>query len=124
MKYKFLKELYNKEALFKAAYNFTDKTYIHIDADDQYYYVNIKKKDADSKDDSEEGFQNEMIAQMVRQNVMKRTERIRELLLARAFSSTVIENKQYDENDDSETDDLEISEDINDILKDWFEKYE
>ena len=124
MKYKFLKELYNKEALFKAAYNFTDKTYIHIDADDQYYYVNIIKKDADSKDDSEEGFQNEMIAQMVRQNVMKRTERIRELLLARAFSSTVIENKQYDENDDSETDDLEISEDINDILKDWFEKYE
>ena len=33
---KFSKELYSRTALIKAAYNFTDMAYIHLDADDHY----------------------------------------------------------------------------------------
>ena len=33
-KLKFNKELYSKTALIKAAYNFTDKAYVHLDSDD------------------------------------------------------------------------------------------
>ena len=35
--YKFKKELYSKIALLKAAYSFTDKAYIHLDADDEFF---------------------------------------------------------------------------------------
>jgi hypothetical protein len=33
----FNKELYSRVALIKAAYNFTDVAYLHLDADDKYY---------------------------------------------------------------------------------------
>lgn len=33
---KFRKELYSKVSLIKAAYNFTDQAYVHLDADKEY----------------------------------------------------------------------------------------
>ena len=42
--YKFNKELYSKEDLIKTAYRFIDDFYIHLDADENYYYVNIQAK--------------------------------------------------------------------------------
>ena len=33
---KFNKELYSKIALIKAAYNYTDIAYLHLDADEKY----------------------------------------------------------------------------------------
>lgn len=41
---KYSKELYSKTALIKAAYNFTDKAYLHLDDDKDYYYVSIVSK--------------------------------------------------------------------------------
>ena len=41
---KFSKEFYSKIALIKAAYNYTDIAYVHLDADDIYYYVSIENK--------------------------------------------------------------------------------
>lgn len=41
---KYNRELYSKTALIKAAYNFTDKAYLHLDADEKYYYVSISEK--------------------------------------------------------------------------------
>lgn len=35
---KFNRELYSKTALIKASYNFTDQAYVHLDADENYYY--------------------------------------------------------------------------------------
>lgn len=35
----FSRDLYSKIALLKAAYNFTDKAYVHLDADEKSYYV-------------------------------------------------------------------------------------
>lgn len=123
MKYYFTKELYNKEALLKAAYHFTDIAYIHLDSDEKNYIVNIEmKSDAKSANISELDFQNEFLAQMVRQNVSNRTKNVRELMIARAFSSTIIENNALDW--DRPLEDTLSDVDENDILVDWFEKYE
>ena len=43
--YKFNKELYSKEDLMKTSYRFIDDFYIHLDVDDQYYYVTIHPKE-------------------------------------------------------------------------------
>lgn len=111
---KFCKELYSKVALIKAAYNFTDNAYVHLDADDNYYYVAIESK-REGFEVKEQEFINEMLTQSVRHEVYQQTKNIRELLLARAMATSVIVDEEIV--DDSETDDT-FSE--NDILKDWF----
>lgn len=116
MKFSFSKDIYSKDALIKAAYNYTDKAYLHLDADFQNYIVEIEMKDG-LAGFSEKEFQNEMLAQMVRMDVQKRTKTIRELMLARAFASTVIERTEVVEDNEPEVN-------IDDILQDWFEKYE
>ena len=37
----YAKELYSKEVILKAAYAFTDRLYIHLDADATYYKVQL-----------------------------------------------------------------------------------
>ena len=114
---KFNKELYSKVALIKAAYNFTDLAYLHLDADDKYYYVNIEEKN-NSKEITENDFINEMLAQSVRHEIYQQTKNIRELLLARAMASSVI----VDEDLNEETESNHYTED--EILKDWFDENE
>lgn len=114
MTLKFRKSLYPKEALLKASYNFIDKAFIHLDADDEYYFVNIDRKEDDTEI-SEKEFENEMLTQSVRHEVYLETKNIRELLLARALATSVVADT-----------DSNVSDDINDkyteedILKDWF----
>lgn len=111
---KFRKELYSKVALIKAAYNFTDTAYVHLDADDDYYYVSIEPKQTCS-DVTENDFINEMLTQSVRHEVYQQTKHIRELLLARAMATSVIVDE--DLIDDPDVDE-QFSE--SEILKDWF----
>lgn len=112
---KFNREMYSKIALIKAAYNFTDKAYIHLDADDNYYYVTIEPKEDEKI--SEKEFTNEMLTQSVRHEVYQQTKNIRELLLARAMATSVIVDENLIDEDDK-SDDCFTE---NDILKDWFE---
>lgn len=115
---KFRKELYPKIALIKAAYNFTDEAYVHLDADDRYYYVAVTPKHAD-RAFSEQRFVNEMLAQSVRHEVYQQTKNIRELLLARAMAtSLLVDENTLDVDDEGGA----FAED--DILKDWFSEYE
>ncbi len=107
------KELYSKVALIKAAYNFTDSAYVHLDADEKYYYVTIEQK-SDMKIVTEQDFTNEMLAQSVRHEVYQQTKNIRELLLARAMATSVIVEDGIQEEEDTGA----FSE--NDILKDWY----
>lgn len=111
---KFRKELYPKIALIKAAYNFTDSAYVHLDADECYYYVTIEPKRS-GNEVSEQDFVNEMLTQSVRHEVYQQTKNIRELLLARAMATSVIVDETIV--DDSENNDVF---DENEILKDWF----
>jgi His-Xaa-Ser system protein HxsD len=112
--YKFNKELYSKEDLMKTSYRFIDDFYIHLDVDDQYYYVTIQSKE-DKKLKKEE-FMNEMLVQQTRNIINKETRNIREMIYARAMASTLIQEEQVDVEQDED--------DIDDILVDWFDKYE
>ena len=114
MRFEFNKELYSKEALIKAAYNFTDKAYVHLDSDEEKYYVLLEMKDG-AQQVKEKDFVNEMLAQSVRHVVYKQTKEIRELLLARAFATSIVTESDFDELNESK----DYSED--EILKDWFE---
>ena len=114
----FSKELYSKIALIKAAYNFTDNAYVHLDADDRYYYVAIEPKCPDYKV-SEQEFINEMLTQSIRHEVYQQTKNIRELLLARAMATSVIVDENLIDDNDGE-DSFTESE----ILRDWFEANE
>lgn len=109
----FSKELYPKSALLKAAYAFTDRAYVYLDANATHYEVDIESKK--NGDIAEKEFMNELLSQTVRLDVYSRTKNIRELLLARSIASTVIETPS--EEAIEETD----SADIDGILRDWFE---
>lgn len=116
---KYRKELYSRTALLKAAYNFTDAAYIHLDADEQYYYVELCPKQPDQLI-SEQEFTNEMLAQSVRHEVYRQTKKIRELMIARAMSSSLITEERPETEQDAPH--QKFSEDA--ILKDWFEAHE
>lgn len=113
---KFNRELYSKIALMKAAYNFTDSAYIHLDADENYYYVSITPK-RNTTLLNEHEFVNEMLAQSIRHEVYLQTKNIRELLVARAVSTSMLD-ADMEEKDTLQT--TPYSEDG--ILKDWFNK--
>lgn len=116
---KFSKELYSKVALIKAAYNFTDEAYIHLDADTKYYYVNITSKD-ECSEISNEAFENEILTQSIRHEIYLQTKNVRELMLARAMATSVIASE------DVFADDIQPRESFSEdeILKDWFEANE
>lgn len=113
------RELYSKAALIKAAYNFTDRAYVHLDADQTYYYVTISAK-AESKEPSSEEFENEILAQSARHEIYLQTKNIRELMLARAVATSVVAPTEEGEQDTVEENDFTEDE----ILKDWFEANE
>jgi His-Xaa-Ser system protein HxsD len=115
---KFNRELYSKTALIKAAYNYTDVAFMHLDADEHNFYVVFEAKPG-HEDIKEQDFLNEMLAQSVRHEVYVQTKNIRELLLARAMATSVVLN-DGELSDEHEGNDSEFSED--EILKDWFEE--
>lgn len=114
---KFRKELYSKVSLIKAAYNFTDQAYVHLDAHKEYFYVSIEPKHAGCEI-SEPDFINEMLTQSVRHEVYQQTKNIRELLLARAMASSVIVDEHLVEEDQGNA----FTE--SEIIKDWFAAHE
>lgn len=117
---KFKKELYPKEAVMKAAYHFIDKSYLHVDYSDGDYIIEIISKNEKNDDSIALEFENELLAQAVRYQVYTQTHTIREILMARAMSSTITgSNSALERSVSSENvDNLER------ILTDWFEKNE
>lgn len=118
---KYNKELYSKVALIKAAYNFTDRAYVHLDADQDYYYVTISAK-PEILELSNDEFENEMLAQSARHEIYLQTKNIRELMLARAVATSVVAPKEDGEVDSDGVSDNDFCED--EILKDWFDANE
>lgn len=116
---KFSKEMYPKVALIKAAYYFTDKAYVHLDADEHYYYVEIESK-TPGNNVSEQEFINEMLTQCVRHEVYLQTKSIRELLVARAMATSVIVKDEVI----NETEPNHKTFVASDILKDWYDNNE
>ncbi len=113
MIFKYKTEIYPKSSLIKAAYHFTDNFYVHLDERDGYFIVTLEPKS--NVDISEKEFNNELLAQVTRYEIFEQTKELREISLARALASTVIE-KRENISDDDRTDVSEA-----DILKNWFE---
>lgn len=111
---KYSKDLYKKEVIFKAAYAFTDEVYVHIDSNEDSYLIELKSKNGIEEDMLYERFENELIAQETRRIVSEKTQSIREMIVARALSSTIVCNPESN---------TENAEDFNanEILTDWFE---
>ncbi len=115
MTFKYKKELYPKIALIKAAYHFTDSAYLHLDCDEEYYRVEITPKEGFVIDEID--FDNQMLAQVARYEIYKQTKDIREITLARALASSVVEN-------DEDYSDMSESIEVDQILKSWFDENE
>ena len=114
---KYSKDIYTKEALLKASYDFTDEWYIHLESDESFFLVQLFAKDTCKPiddTDSYKRFENELIAQQTRFVVSKNTRQIREMIVARALSSTMIgEINDF-------VDDYDEKKDV--VLKDWFDE--
>lgn len=143
MERRYSRDLYPHIALLKAAYSFTDRAYVHLDLDGDYYVVEVTPKDG-SKDVAPEEFDNEMIGQAVRHEIYIQTKTLRELLVARTVSSAMLDVSQTDtqlsmsasndfgsgldrtgsiaESKWESTDAGSTEMSAEEILKDWFER--
>lgn len=121
MRIQYDKEFYSKEALLKAAYHFTDRAYVYLGVEDGSFFVDFTAKGGTQfdKEKLENEFKNELLAQVIHQTVSKETTVLRELLVARALSSTMV-----DEGISSDVAESPMTEDAQDeldaIAKDWF----
>lgn len=84
------KKLYEKEAIFSAAYKFTNKCFIYIEpAGDDSVCVYFKAKGAETNEKISTvayAFCNEVLDQQVRMDIEKRYGNIRDLIVEHAFS--------------------------------------
>lgn len=123
MRIQYDKEFYSKEALLKAAYHFTDRAYVYLGVEDGSFFVDFTAKGGIQfdKEKLENEFKNELLAQVIHQTVSKETTVLRELLVARALSSTMV-----DEGISSDAVESPMTEDALDALdaiaKDWFDE--
>lgn len=123
MRLQYDKEFYSKEALLKAAYHFTDRAYVYLGVEDGSFFVDFTAKGGTQfdKEKLENEFKNELLAQVIHQTISKETTVLRELLVARALSSTMV-----DEGISSDAVESPMTEDAQDeldaIAKDWFDE--
>lgn len=113
------KDLHSRYALLKAAYHFTDEYYVLLDQDESSYYIDISAKDGNTPEDIEGVFANELIAQSTREAILEKTSSLRELILARAFASTIIDDKISVDTSEADNSDGKIDKSL---FKDWYEE--
>ena len=122
------KELYSKEVLLKTAYSLTDKVYLHLEQNEKYWIVSWKPKENNDLNEGE--FENELIAQALREKLISQTADIRKIILARAFASTVLDdqpgeiNHTMPENVEQtiQEDTVISSQEEASILRGWFDQ--
>ena len=111
--FKISKDLYTKSVLLKTCFHFLDRYYLYLDANKDDYIIEINPKDSNEESVDIKGiFFNELIAQNTRFTILKETSDIRKLILARAFSSTMV--------DDAKLSEKNTSENV-EVFSDWFE---
>lgn len=118
------KSVYLPQVILKAAYAFLKDAYIHIDETSDAWVLNftLKSNSCDIENLVDE-FENELISQAVRWNVYQQTHTLRELLMARAMTSTMIdEDDPLDRIAEAQAD--IDQEELDDILTNWFDNHE
>ena len=117
------KSIYSKQVLLKTAYSFSDRAYLHLSQDDHSWI--IQWTDMPDQEVKPEMFENEMLSQQLREELVEKTKDIRTLLLSRAFASSALEiEEDAGTADDAavELPDSDVEENATDILKGWFDK--
>lgn len=114
MEFSFSKDLYSKQVLLKTCFHFTDNYYVFLDLADDRFILNIKSKNGVNNPNIKDEFLNELLAQATRQAVYMETKNIREMMMARAISSSIIELPR------SENDVGMASEDV---FNEWFAEH-
>lgn len=111
----FNRELYSKGALLKAAYHFTDRAYIYLDQVEAQYCVELTSKDNSCAEVLfMQEFANELITQSTREEILIATANVRELILGRAFGSTIVDSAER------EAADAPMESENEDVFADWF----
>ena len=118
MRLRFRREIYSLDSVMRAAYSFTDRVYVHLDADDKEYIVELSEKPGCQLPTAGD-FDNELLGQQIRLSVFEQTKHLRELLYARALATSMVELPV------SSTENLRCTGDSEqEVLVDWFEKHE
>lgn len=118
------KELYSSTVVLKAAYSFLERCYIHIEDVGSDWVISAKLKDeTETSEQLMVELENELIAQAVRERVITQTKSIREVLMARAMSSTLIDTEDSVKRIEAESEDISDDE-LKSILTSWFDKDE
>lgn len=132
VRFKVNKNLYSRLVLLKAAYSFTDRYFIHLDMDNTSYIIEITSKKTATEKNLKQIFNNELLVQATRAAVSEKTAHIRELVLGRAFASTIIEVSPTDNSvsrsvlpsdspaSENNTTNNEISAEKKNLFMDWF----
>ncbi|MEY8381303.1 His-Xaa-Ser system protein HxsD [Ileibacterium valens] len=87
--FQFHSDLFSRIALIKASYVVTNRAHIHLDYDAPYYLVAISEKDGMDSIVLEQ-FENEMLAQNVRDEIYRQTKEVRAILLTRAMATSLV----------------------------------
>ena len=117
------KSIYSKQVLLKTAYSFSDRVYLHLSQDNNSWI--IQWTDMPDQTIKPNMFENEMILQQLREELLEKTKDVRTLLLSRAFASSALEIEQTDTETPINTDEnMLIEEDdvvAEDVLRGWFD---
>lgn len=100
--FKVKKEIYPLEAIYRAAYLFTDNYYIGIDQNEEEYIIFFSGKEKDAGFEDLGRFQNELLNQCMKLAINKDTRQIRELIVTRALYSAFIPEEQKETEDYNE----------------------
>ena len=116
-------KIYPREAVLKAAYAFIRLAYVHLEYEDESIVISFTSKDgSDLPESIGKDFENELLAQTIRLQVYNETHVIREILMARAMSSSMVYKNDpvelFEEQDNGAVDDIDS------ILEDWFKSEE
>lgn len=117
------KNIYPPQVILKAAYAFIGEIYIHIGEDKDNWIIKFEPKNQEKDCSAFPGtFENELISQAVRWNVYQQTHTLREVLMARAMTSTMVDDNDPLERISEAQTDID-QEELNSILTNWFDKY-
>ena len=117
MELRFDKVLYDKCALLKTAYQFTDRAYLHLSQTDAQWCVSwIPKTNCAI---APEEFENDLIYQMLRLQLAQESADIRRILLARSMASTLVELPPKGKGEPRAT--QTSKEEVQEILRGWYE---
>lgn len=120
-----LKSICTADVLIKAAYMFLDQAYLHITEDETVWVIHFMAKEGQPLGTVPQRFENELLAQRARQLVFVQTHHVREILMARAMASSLVDQENPLSRLKMDPEQQEgIAQQLDDIMKDWFEQNE